>query len=78
LEPIEAKSLLIVFSKALTALKIPTKAVIPMAIIKTVSVVLRIWLLIESKAILIFSFNSGNIIKISNAFIRLTRYRNVT
>ena len=61
LAPIEVKSLVIVFSKALTALKIPTSAVIPMAIIRTVKIVLKSCVLILSNAILTFSRNKPNI-----------------
>ena len=39
--PIEEKLLEIVFSKAETPLRIPTNAIIPIAIIKTVKTVLR-------------------------------------
>ncbi|MNT01073.1 hypothetical protein D3C72_1355250 [compost metagenome] len=61
LAPIEAKSLEIVFSKAETTVKIPTKAVIPIAIIKTVRMVRSNCVLIEPKAIRIFSLNNFSI-----------------
>ena len=46
------------FSKASTALKIPTNDQIPIPIITMVSMVLSSWVLIESKAISIFSLNN--------------------
>jgi molybdopterin biosynthesis enzyme len=64
LEPIEAKSDDKVFSKAETTVKIPTNAVIPMAIINTVSMVRNNWVLMEPKAIRTFSLNNLNIVLI--------------
>lgn len=62
LDPIEAKSEDSVFSKAETTVRIPTKAVIPIAIINTVSMVRNNWVLMEPNAIRTFSRNSLNII----------------
>ena len=64
LAPIEAKSEDKVFSKAETTVRIPTKAVIPMAIINTVRVVRNNWVLMEPKAIRTFSRNNLNIVSI--------------
>jgi hypothetical protein len=64
LAPIDAKSDEMVFSNAETTVKIPTKAVIPMAIISTVRMVRNNWVLIEPKAIRTFSRNNLNIVAI--------------
>mgnify|MGYP000571679329 CR=1 FL=1 len=64
LAPIEAKSEEMVFSKAETTVNIPTKAVIPIAMIKTVSVVRNNWVLIEPTAIRTFSLNKFSIVAI--------------
>ena len=64
LAPIEAKSEDNVFSKAETTVRIPTKAVIPMAIINTVRMVRNNWVLMEPVAIRTFSRNSLNIVPI--------------
>jgi hypothetical protein len=52
-DPIDAKSEDMVFS-AETTVRIPTKAVIPIAIINTVSEVRNIWVLMEPAAIVRF------------------------
>jgi hypothetical protein len=57
-EPIEAKSVESVFSKAATTVKIQTKAVIPMAMMSTVRIVRKSCVLIEPKAIRMFSLNN--------------------
>ena len=64
LEPIEAKSLEIVFSKAETTVRIATKAIIPMAIMSTVNMVRSNCVRIEPSAILTFSLNNPNIVVI--------------
>ena len=64
LAPIEAKSEDSVFSKAETTVRIPTKAVIPMAIINTVRMVRNNWVLMEPVAIRTFSLNNLNIVPI--------------
>ena len=61
LAPIEAKLVEMVFSKAVTTVRIPTKAVIPIAIIKTVRMVRNNCVLMEPNAIRIFSLNNFSI-----------------
>jgi hypothetical protein len=51
LEPMETKLLDIVFSSAATTVKIHTKAVIPMAMIKTVRIVRNNCVLMDPRAI---------------------------
>ena len=55
--PILVKLLLIDCFMESMAVKMPTNAVIPMAIISTVNTVRSNWLLIEERDILIFSVN---------------------
>lgn len=63
------------------ALKMPTSAMIPIAMIKTVRIVRNIWLFIESMAILIFSRTNENINWVYKLFpfkVRLTKGNKVT
>ena len=68
LAPIEAKFPDKVFSKAATSVKIPTKAVIPMAIMSTVKMVRSICVLMEPKAIRTFSLRSFKFILVRHKF----------
>ena len=64
LAPIDAKSDEIVFSSAETTVRMLTRAVIPIAIINTVRTVLNNCVLMEPKAIRIFSLNNFTIIAV--------------
>lgn len=64
LAPIEAKSDEMVFSKAETTVRMPTRAVIPMAIMSTVRMVRSNCVFTEPIAIRTFSLNNCSIILI--------------